>query len=914
MAWPCLEKIRAWVAKRKRLLTGLVGVVVEETAACIPGAHLAVKIAGEVARHGVERFSDPAAAIADIKPAGQPFPTEQLDQINAWLQNLTDCYAGLLDRLEQDLQVLDSASDAEMHALVHRLFEQNETLAAEFAAHQVEVRRQTLSLTLVEEKLDEVLHGQHKLASGLEDLKGLFIHSPLWTDYHQFRKSHPDAVAAVVAADDHFLAGRREQGADELIALLKKRGIGEKTIAYRLGLEFLSRGKVAPARAYFDGARRAAKTMVPELVRTATVLDTAASRASEIAGWRSLPRGLILQRQYRIEDELGRGGMASVYRVVGVDRINHGEVFALKVPAPALMKDEATATRFFQEIALNAQLSVQPHPALVRTLGKVVFDDPHTGQELYGMVMEFVPGTTLAQLLALRREAKQPLAPAEIVKYLRPVCEALSYAHARKIYHRDLKPHNVMITPAGEARLMDFGIARVLAEGLSHVTQASQPGTPAYMPPEALAGGTFDERSEVYLAANLLVELLTFHPKGDPETRADCPPAWLGLIAAGMNQVRSQRPANIAAFQAALEGRVSAGPGNKQQPERKLGPPPAEDDWLRAGESVRGQAPYLEKQAREAADQRGDYAAAKALLERVPEDLRPAAYYNQVCDRAARVAELASQVRADWTAGRRKGLLSKVRVLHALQPSDANWTALLGKLEPKPGEVEKVEIAPGVVIPMVLVGKGTLWKGGEAGKPGQPVNIAHDFWIGIHPVTQRQWEAIMGSNPSHFKVGNGGGPDHPVEQVSWQDVEGFLARLNTKSAETGHSFRLPTEVEWEYSCRGGPLSSKTDSAFDFYFDRPTNELTPALANFNNTVGHTTKVGSYPSNVLGICDLHGSVWEWTANLHENDSDRVLRGGSWGIGASSCRASNRRGGDPSNRVNSLGFRLASVAVQQ
>ncbi len=824
MPWPLIDSLRGWVTKRKKLLTGLVGVVVEETVACIPGASIAVKIVGEAVKHGVERFSNPAAAIPDIKQAGQAFPVEQLDQINAWLQNLTESYGSLLDRLEKGVQVNESASDAEMQSLLVRVFEQQDSLAREFAAHQVEARQQTLSLTLVEQKLDEVLHGQHKIAAGLEDLKSLFIHSPLWTDYQEFRKAHPDALAAILQADEHFLAGRRDQGADVLIALLKARGVGDRTIAYRLGLEFLTRGKVAPAKAYFDGARRAVKTVVPQMVRTATMLDTAAGRSSDIAGWRCLPRGLVLQRQYRIEEEIGRGGMASVYRVAGVDLIKRGKDFALKVPAPALMHDQATASRFIQEIEVNAHLSLTPHPAVVRTLGNVVFDDPHTGQELYGMVMEFVPGTTLANLLALRREAKQPLSPDEIRNYLRPVCQALIHAHSLKIYHRDLKPHNVMVTPKGESRLMDFGIARVLAEGLSNYTQTVQSGTLAYMPPEAQAGTTFDEKSEVYLATNLLVEMLTFHPKGDPETRADCPPAWLDLIAAGMNQVRRNRPANIAAFLAALEGGVPAGKPKAPPipPARPIPQQPPQDDWLHAGESIHERAAQLEKQAREAAEKRHNYAEAATLLEQIPEELRPTAFYEKTRTNRARVEELSKEVRADWTAGRRKGLLRKVRELAALQPGETAWSTLLSKLTPKPGAVEEIEIVAGVVVPMVLVPSGTLWMGGEAGKPGtRQVPIPQDFWIGIHPVTQRQWQAVMGNNPSHFTADKGGGPDHPVEQVSWDDVQEFLKRLNANPIETGHLFRLPTEAEWEYSCRGGPGSKEETPSTSTLTDPPT---------------------------------------------------------------------------------------------
>ena len=100
MSWTTIDAIRKWAGKRKGLLTGLVGVAVQETAALVPGGGIAVKILGEVAKHGVERLLDPQADVPDVKPAGQAFPTEQLDQVNAWLETLSASYAGLPDRLD----------------------------------------------------------------------------------------------------------------------------------------------------------------------------------------------------------------------------------------------------------------------------------------------------------------------------------------------------------------------------------------------------------------------------------------------------------------------------------------------------------------------------------------------------------------------------------------------------------------------------------------------------------------------------------------------------------------------------------------------------------------------------------------------------------------------------------------------
>jgi formylglycine-generating enzyme required for sulfatase activity len=218
--------------------------------------------------------------------------------------------------------------------------------------------------------------------------------------------------------------------------------------------------------------------------------------------------------------------------------------------------------------------------------------------------------------------------------------------------------------------------------------------------------------------------------------------------------------------------------------------------------------------------------------------------------------------------------------------------------------------------------------GGGGGTPGdRQVQIAQDFYLGVYTVTQGQWEAVMGDNPSWFsRTGNGKDEvanisdadlkQFPVENVSWDDVQEFIRKLNEREkAPDGWVYRLPTEEEWEYACRGG-ASSKEDCSFDFYLDRPTNDLSSTQANFNGTpagnaakgpnLERTTKVGSYPPNRLGLYDMHGNVWQWTASLHR--SGRVNRGGSWYDIGSGCRAANALAAPPSHQYKYLGFRVA------
>jgi formylglycine-generating enzyme required for sulfatase activity len=199
-------------------------------------------------------------------------------------------------------------------------------------------------------------------------------------------------------------------------------------------------------------------------------------------------------------------------------------------------------------------------------------------------------------------------------------------------------------------------------------------------------------------------------------------------------------------------------------------------------------------------------------------------------------------------------------------------------------------------------------------------------------VTQGQWEAIMGSNPSWFsrKGGHRGNvldiSDEelklfPVEMVSWEDAQAFLKKLNEKDRGHGYLYRLPSEAEWEYACRGGATSLE-ECSYHFYFDKPTNDLSSEQANFNGTLpfgkapkgpylARTTRVGAYPSNKLGLCDMHGNVWQWTDTAE--GSVRVYRGGSWGSDGTICQAAYRNGIAPTLLYSNLGFRLARVPVR-
>jgi formylglycine-generating enzyme required for sulfatase activity len=214
--------------------------------------------------------------------------------------------------------------------------------------------------------------------------------------------------------------------------------------------------------------------------------------------------------------------------------------------------------------------------------------------------------------------------------------------------------------------------------------------------------------------------------------------------------------------------------------------------------------------------------------------------------------------------------------------------------------------------------------------PQHPVHIKRPFYLGVYPVTQCEFEAVMGYNPSRFCRGRGGGLEHPVSGVSWEEAWRFCRRLSQLPAErrAGRLYRLPSEAEWEYACRAG-----TKTAFAFGAT-----LSSQQANFNGNYPYgdaelgpflrrTTRVGSYPPNAWGLFDMHGNVWEWCDGYYYDEEHyrtcprrpeddrpggkpadpRVVRGGSWNSRGWRCRCADRYRCTPATGTETIGFRV-------
>ena len=255
----------------------------------------------------------------------------------------------------------------------------------------------------------------------------------------------------------------------------------------------------------------------------------------------------------------------------------------------------------------------------------------------------------------------------------------------------------------------------------------------------------------------------------------------------------------------------------------------------------------------------------------------------------------------------------------------AALVTLTGGAEAQPKEPAK-NVTNGIGMKFVWLPRGNFVMGSPKeekergdGETQHKVTLTKGFYMGVYTVTQEEWQAVMGNNPSHFT----GAKNLPVENVSWDDCQEFIKKLREKDKKP---YRLPTEAEWEYACRAG-----TKTPFHFGETISTDQV-----NYNGEHIYgdgkkgldrkkTTPVGTFPANAWGLCDVHGNVYQWCQDWAgeypqkdlvdpqgpETGLLRVLRGGSWYYEPGYCRSAYRHRGVPDARYGNVGLRLCFFA---
>lgn len=639
------------------------------------------------------------------------------------------------------------------------------------------------------------------------------------------------------------------------------------------------------------------------------------------------PGSLGQLAHYEILEVLGRGAFGTVLK--GFDEKLHRMV-AIKIMSTELASTSPARKRFLREARSAAAIR---HDNVVAIYA--VEEKP-----LPYLVMDYIPGQTLQQLL----DASGPLDQTVILKLGQQMADGLAAAHSQGLVHRDIKPANILLEDGLQmkVKITDFGLART-ADDATLTQSGIIAGTPMYMSPEQAYGHPLDQRSDLFGLGSVLYQMVTGRPPFRAATTLavlkrvteDTPrpiqeiipetPDWLVAIISKLlaknPDERFQSTTELAELLARCRdelkhnGKVTSFPSLMPAP-----PAPAA-----APESTATAAQVRGSRGRQLA---GAAVAVLVIVGSVvlfrnwnptqsqtgsPSDS------NSVKSQVAVKPSLKKTDTHDVPANKSNPAIASSDAAQATKPL----------VEPAMHRGLAAEFTNSIGMQFVVVPKGKSWLGGSKDKLGdKEVEIPADFYLGKHEVTQEQWETVMGENPSYFSR-TGIGKDAvqnlsdadlkrlPVDNVTWDQCQVFIAKLNKSAAEKGWIYRLPTEIEWEYACRGGPTAEKLNSAFNFYLAEPTNTLMLAGANFNNGtpenyigLNRPSKVGSFAPNPLGLHDLHGNLWEWCADsdrTYAGDPGFANRGGSWGSPVDECSATFRAVRIPSNVSQSHGVRL-------
>ena len=665
--------------------------------------------------------------------------------------------------------------------------------------------------------------------------------------------------------------------------------------------------------------------------------------------------------KYRIIKKLGQGGFGITY--LAENTLLEGKVaikeFFFKeycerddstsyVTVPTSSNRE-TVLRFKQKFIKEARTIFKlNHPNIVRILD--VFEE--NGTAYY--VMEYIEGESLGDMVKRRGAIPE----AEALGYVKDAASALVYIHSKNINHLDIKPGNLMKRKEnGRVLVIDFGVAKqydaVTSEGTTNTPVGISLG---YSPMEQYSKNgvqTFSPQSDVYALAATLFKLLT----GNTPPESIKIPEY-GLPVAELQEKHVSRSV-IFAIAMAMKGRhdrtqsVAEFISNLNGDTTVVIPDPAEAERKRkeAEEKVAKEKAEVERKRKETEEK-----AAKEKVERKRKEAEEkAAKEKAEAERKRKEAEEKSAKEKAEVERKRKETVEKatkkkatfvvaivvvaIVAIWLMVPSkkgacvpivisskdsikaQAGVPIVISSKDSIKAQVHytpnvKTFYANGVSFDMVEVKGGTFRMGAtsEQGsdaysdeKPVHSVTLS-TFYIGKTEVTQALWKAVMDYNPSSCN-----GDNLPVDCVSWNDCQEFIRKLNSL---TGQNFRLPTEAEWEFACRGG------NNSLGYKYSGSDNIDNVAWYDGNSDY-ETYPVATKSANELGIYDMSGNVWEWCCDWYgdytsgaqtnpkgpESGSERVERGGGWYGSAGDCRSSVRFFDIPDDTATSiLGLRLA------
>jgi serine/threonine-protein kinase len=697
--------------------------------------------------------------------------------------------------------------------------------------------------------------------------------------------------------------------------------------------------------------------------------------------WQGKGKSLVLGN-YLLLEKIGQGGMGAVYKA---EHRRMHRIVAIKMLPSAMIKDQAAIARFEREVTAAAKLN---HPNIV-----TAFDADNAGG-VHLLIMEYVEGSDLSALV----KKNGPLSVDQSVNCILQAARGLEFAHKKGVVHRDIKPANLLLDSEGTVKILDMGLARIESVGdaapQADLTNTGHVmGTVDYMSPEqALDTKTADGRADIYSLGCTLFYLLTGTGMymGDtvvkkilahreqpipsirgfrPEVPEQVDVVFSKMVAKNVDDRYQTMSEVIADLEACATHQDR--PAGTQQP---------------FGSSTdAGLTDFLKEIA---------VAAPKSVLAKRP----PALLFDKnkkqlllIGSGVFGVLVLALVVwspsgdRSVQTADDKKPNAKAADVKQAWQ----GWSADAPPPAIAPFDAEQakkhqyewadylnlpVEHTNSIGMQFILIPPGEFMMGGTGAEiedalkfindkywqecirseaPQHKVILTQPIYLGVHEVRQKDYEAMMGGNPSSFaktgreaeyveKVAGLDTSTHPVEGVSWNDAADFCARLSQKeglrpfydrASETvttleGTGYRLPTEAEWEFACRAGTTTK-------FWSGDKDEDLLRVAWFKTNSGDRMHAAGELKSNPLGLFDTHGNVYEWVDDWWEpaqyaqfsekpalnpkgasSGSRRVITGGNCYNPAAVCRSSFRDAHDPSVGNRSIGFRVALMvdAVKQ
>ena len=590
-----------------------------------------------------------------------------------------------------------------------------------------------------------------------------------------------------------------------------------------------------------------------------------------------LATGTVL-RGYKVDAVLGYGGYGVVYRALHED-LRHSVAIKEYLPADLSVREDGTVhprsedcrehyedgkRRFLAEARQIAGLKDDP--------GVVRCTDFFRANGTAYLVMEYVEGLPLSELLKQREAAGRPFDESDLRMLAIPLLETLSRLHSAGLLHRDIKPSNILVRRAdGRPVLIDFGAAKQVTERHS---KSAAPFTEGYAALEQVGDGELGPWTDVYAVGAVMWRIV-----------AGANPPW-----------KPPNPKRV-------ELRASAVLDGKPDPL----PSAAE---LGAGRFSRAVQTAVDQCLEVSADKRPkDFEELRTALE---ETVRP----EGPTDHPA-LPVAGRKASGKWLVGVR-GLLEVGTVIAIIA---VLWFVGegLGTTSERASRAESsigVEVWTNTVgMEFVRIPAGEFLMGSDSNlarddeRPVTRVRIRSAFWMGKYEVTQQQWKAVMGANPSRFESC---GPDCPVESVSWIDVQGFVRRLN--AMEETARYRLPTEAEWEYTVRAGTSTDTPAGNLQLYGERNA-PLLDVIAWYGGNSGvdyagaedcldwaekqrssnwcGPSPVGEKRPNAFGLHDMLGNVWEWVRDRYGEypggsltdpsgppvGSNLVLRGCGW-----------------------------------